>query len=94
MHDKKNNTKKGQMLKKIFSSFLILILFFSVIFTLGCTSTQNDSQNTKTTTELTQEENQVSSLEGTCPKGKTTPCTGECPLFVDQDSDGFCDRGF
>jgi hypothetical protein len=84
-------------MQKIILSFIVLILTFSLL--LGCTAQaeslesgdENNTVNETASDNVTTSENPLS---GTCPFGKTdAECTGECGRFVDNDDDGFCDRG-
>lgn len=93
MHDKKITSKKREMLKQ---NFLLIGLILIILFIFGCTS-ESDIKDTQSTTITQSEEpttlvTESNSLEGTCPKGKTSNCFGECSLFIDKDKDGYCDR--
>lgn len=94
MYDKKIVSKERKMLDRSF--LLIGLLLISSFFIFGCTTESNiqNSENAsiKSSELQTTPVIQTNSLEGTCPKGKTTNCTGECPLFIDKDGDNYCDR--
>ncbi len=67
---------------------LLFVLFTILTLLFGCTTSENQNIETQ---DISLIEN-TNPLEGTCPSGKTEPCTGECGNFIDNDNDGFCDR--
>ena len=71
-------------MKTLTITLLVLILVLSACATSSPENTNNLSENL----EL------ESHISDTCPRGiHDDPAPGMCPLYIDENSDGFCDYG-